>query len=114
MFQTVERRLPDGTPDPSTIVIRAPTITCVKPRGPRASLAAYRAGVRLTGPPLLTGRAHAVAGPGHGDTGGRSEEYHRQWRSGRLWVRGQSCKLTGCMTAIDGESFPPEASGPRA
>ena len=34
--------------------------------------------------------------------------------SGRLWVRGQSCKLTGCMTAIDGESFPPEASGPRA
>jgi hypothetical protein len=34
--------------------------------------------------------------------------------SGCLWVRGQSCKLTGCMTAIDGESFPPEASGPRA
>ena len=34
--------------------------------------------------------------------------------SGRLWVRGQSCKLTGCMAVIDGESFLPEASGPRA
>ena len=34
--------------------------------------------------------------------------------SGRLWVRGQSCKLTGCVTVRHGESFPPEASGPRA
>ena len=34
--------------------------------------------------------------------------------SGRLWVRGQSCKLTGCTAAINGESFPPDASGPRA
>src|SRR6185369_13875515 len=34
--------------------------------------------------------------------------------SGRLWVRGQSCKLTGCQAAINGESFPPDASGPRA
>ncbi len=34
--------------------------------------------------------------------------------SGRLWVRGQSCKLTGCEAAINGESFPPDASGPRA
>ena len=34
--------------------------------------------------------------------------------SGRLWVRGQSCKLTGRVAAINGESFPPDASGPRA
>ena len=34
--------------------------------------------------------------------------------SGRHWVRGQGCKLTGCMTVIVGESFPPEARGPRA
>ena len=34
--------------------------------------------------------------------------------SGRLWVRGQSCKLTGCVKVNHGESFPPEASGPRA
>ncbi|HEX5290856.1 MAG TPA: hypothetical protein VFX25_18500 [Streptosporangiaceae bacterium] len=27
--------------------------------------------------------------------------------SGRLWVRGQSCKLTGCEAAINGKSFPP-------
>ena len=34
--------------------------------------------------------------------------------SGRLWVRGQSCKLTGCVKVHHGESFPPEARGPRA
>ena len=34
--------------------------------------------------------------------------------SGRLWVRGPSCKLTGGTALIDGESFPPEARGPRA
>jgi len=34
--------------------------------------------------------------------------------SGRPWVRGQSCKLTGRVAAIHGESFPPDASGPRA
>jgi ABC-2 type transport system ATP-binding protein len=31
--------------------------------------------------------------------------------SGRLWVRGQSCKLTGCVMENHGESFPPEAPG---
>ncbi len=34
--------------------------------------------------------------------------------SGRLWVRGQGCKLTGFVTVRHGESFPPEARGPRA
>src|SRR5208282_3279470 len=34
--------------------------------------------------------------------------------SGRLWVRGQGFKLTGCVDAVDGQSFLPEVSGPRA
>lgn len=34
--------------------------------------------------------------------------------SGRLWVRGQSFKLTGNVDASDGESFPPGVSGPWA
>ena len=32
--------------------------------------------------------------------------------SGRPWVRGQSCKLTGCVTSIDGASFLPEPADP--
>jgi hypothetical protein len=97
------------TPDPSTTVIRAPTISVkqgtVSPRHPPQGIAA---GADAADPALLASSQADQCPASH------PRSTMTNGGTGRRWVRGQSCKLTGCMTAIDGESFPPEASGPRA